>query len=54
VIDGNVTNHTWNKIIKNIETSKDPTLATSFLAVNTKTNKIYADLSTTGWYYPGI
>jgi DNA-binding beta-propeller fold protein YncE len=54
VIDGNVTDHTWNKIVKNIETSKDPNLGTSFLAVNTKTNKIYADLSTAGWYYPGI
>ena len=54
VIDGNVTDHTWNKIVKNIETTNDPNLGSSFPAVNTKTNKIYVDLSTSGWYNPGV
>lgn len=54
VIDGNVTDHTWNKIIKNIHITNDPTLGSNFPAVNTKTNKIYVDLSTSGWYSPGV
>jgi len=54
VIDGNVTDHTWNKIIKNIQITNDPTLGSNFPAVNTKTNKIYVDLSTSGWYSPGV
>jgi YVTN family beta-propeller protein len=41
VIDGNVTNHTWNQIIKNIPITNDPALGSQFMAVNTKTNKIY-------------
>ena len=54
VIDGKVTDHTWNKIIKNIQITNDPTLGSNFPAVNTKTNKIYVDLSTNGWYSPGV
>ncbi len=40
VIDGKLIDHTWNKIIKNIQISNDPSLDSNFPAVNTKTNKI--------------
>jgi hypothetical protein len=38
VIDGKLIDHTWNKIIKNIQISNDPSLDSNFPAVNTKTN----------------
>ena len=45
VIDGDVTNHSWNQIIKNIPITNNPALGGQFLAVNTKTNKIYAGVA---------
>jgi YVTN family beta-propeller protein len=44
-IDGNLTNHTWNQIIKNIPISNESNVGGQFLAVNTKTNKIYAGVA---------
>jgi DNA-binding beta-propeller fold protein YncE len=52
VIDGKVTDGTWNKIIKNIQLSNDPNLGSNFPAVNTKTNKIYVDSGTSGSFTP--
>ncbi len=43
VIDGNLTNHTWNKVIKNIQITNDPNYQSSFIVVNSKTNKIYVN-----------
>ena len=45
VIDGNVTNHTWNHIIKNIPISNEAKVGGQFLAANTKANKIYASIA---------
>jgi hypothetical protein len=41
VMDVNVTDHTWNKIIKNIQISNDPNYTSSILVVNSKSNKSY-------------
>lgn len=52
VIDGNVTDGTWNQIIKNIEIIHESGQDSEFLAVNTKTNKIYVDSFTAGTFMP--